>query len=260
MSANDKKKLQLFLAETFRLGCVKGFKYFVSYMRGREELICKIVNEPRSLITPSSTPGGSLSGSFETSGIELPRNQQSFMISHRSQRRLSGYGFIDVGLPPASPSDREIDSTDDDLTMFLIAGYSRYNCPYVWVRSNHERLVRLSGETPSAKDNPLKLDSTSRWSEEDIKIWDIVAELVSICTMPAPKNPFAVDIEYFQSLPLAESVLATGAMANFLRTVLAHKEHFYDAKMFEDLTMVTQKHFQDFSALSNQEAKTPTVL
>lgn len=25
--------------------------------------------------------------------------------------RLSGYGFIDVGLPPASPSDREIDST-----------------------------------------------------------------------------------------------------------------------------------------------------
>ena len=48
--------------------------------------------------------------------------------------------------------------------------------------------------------------------------------------MPAPKNPFAVDIEYFQSLPLAESVLATGAMANFLRTVLAHKEHFYDAK------------------------------
>jgi hypothetical protein len=56
------------------------------------------------------------------------------MISRRTQRRLSGYGFIDVGLPPASPSDREIDSTqDDNTTMFLIAGYTRYNCPYVWV-------------------------------------------------------------------------------------------------------------------------------
>eukprot|EP00118_Oscarella_pearsei_P008692 m.46116 g.46116 ORF g.46116 m.46116 type:complete len:261 (+) comp33667_c0_seq11:52-834(+) len=260
MSGNEKKQLQVFLSETFKLSCVKGFKYFVSYMRGREELVCKIVNEPRKLVTPSATPGCSLSGSFETAGAELPRNQQSFMISHRTQKRLSGYGFIDVGLPPASPSDREIDCADDNSTMFLIAGYGRYNCPYVWVRSNHERLVHFSGENPTAKDNPLKLNSTSQWKDKDTKIWDIIPELVGICTMPAPKNPFSVDIDYFESLTLAESVLASGAMINFLQIVLAHGEHSYDSKILEDLSLVTQKHFQDLMTLVGQEAKTPIAM
>lgn len=30
--------------------------------------------------------------------------RESFLISHKRQRRLSGYGYIDVGLPPASPA------------------------------------------------------------------------------------------------------------------------------------------------------------
>lgn len=30
------------------------------------------------------------------------------MLSARTQRKLSGYGYINVGLPPASPSEREI--------------------------------------------------------------------------------------------------------------------------------------------------------
>jgi hypothetical protein len=34
--------------------------------------------------------------------------------------RLSGYGFIDVGLPPASPSDREIDSTVRQLSSIVV--------------------------------------------------------------------------------------------------------------------------------------------
>jgi hypothetical protein len=42
------------------------------------------------------------------------------MISRRTQRRLSGYGFIDVGLPPASPSDREIDSTVRQLSSIVV--------------------------------------------------------------------------------------------------------------------------------------------
>ncbi|EDO35217.1 predicted protein [Nematostella vectensis] len=46
---------------------------------------------------------------------------------------LSGYGFMDIGLPPASPSERDIDLKDDKSTLFLIACYARYNCPYVWV-------------------------------------------------------------------------------------------------------------------------------
>lgn len=53
---------------------------------------------------------------------------------------------------------------DDKSTLFLIAGYGRYNCPYVWVRSNHERLVKLTGESRE-KDCPLKLKSTLKWKD-----------------------------------------------------------------------------------------------
>ena len=54
------------------------------------------------------------------------------MISGRTQRRLSGYGYINVGLPPASPSDREITPHDELSTTFLIAAYARYvtNSPH----------------------------------------------------------------------------------------------------------------------------------
>jgi hypothetical protein len=61
-------------------------------------------------------------------------------------------------------------------------------------------------------------------------VWDIIAELVAICTIPAPKDPFAVDYSYFDTLPLAESVLATGAMVNFLQKVLETGDHLYNTK------------------------------
>lgn len=37
---------------------------------------------------------------------------------------------------------RRILQPDDESTIFLVAGYARYACPYVWVRSNHERLTK----------------------------------------------------------------------------------------------------------------------
>ena len=61
---------------------------------------------------------------------------------------------------------------EDDYTMFLIAGYARYSCPYVWIRTNHERIVQFSNEDSSEeKDYPLKLKTTSSWQEKgNIKI------------------------------------------------------------------------------------------
>ena len=41
--------------------------------------------------------------------------------------RLSGYGFIDVGLPPASPSDREIDSAVSEQICLLPLSFGCYN-------------------------------------------------------------------------------------------------------------------------------------
>lgn len=55
---------------------------------------------------------------------------------------------------------------EDECTMFLIAGYARYNRPYVWIRTNHERIVQFSGQDSSERDYPLKLRTTSSWVEK----------------------------------------------------------------------------------------------
>ena len=52
--------------------------------------------------------------------------------------------------------------------MFLLAAYSRYNGPYVWIRSNHERIIHFSDEGKSEKDYPLQLKSTTSWHQESM--------------------------------------------------------------------------------------------
>jgi hypothetical protein len=44
---------------------------------------------------------------------------------------------------------------------------------------------------------PLPLETTERWVHADpyVTIWEIVAELVSLCVAPAPKNPFEIALE-----------------------------------------------------------------
>ena len=42
-----KKKLQGFLSEMLKMGTVKGFKYFAMYMRGREEMVLSVLNQPQ---------------------------------------------------------------------------------------------------------------------------------------------------------------------------------------------------------------------
>jgi len=61
----------------------------------------------------------------------------------------------------------------------------------------------------------------------DVKVWDIVAELVRVCTIPAPPNPFAIDFDYYESLPVPEKLLSSGAMVNFLRRILQGEQHSY---------------------------------
>jgi len=189
------------------------------------------------------------------SDTSLPRNEKSLLMSANTQRSLSGYGFMDIGLPPASPSDKDIDLKDDKSTLFLIAAYARYNCPYVWVRSNHERLVAFSGDSASKekqKDSPLRLKSTAEWKQRDTKLWDIIAEVVKLCMYPSPLNPFAVDFKYFEGLPLVQRVIATGAMAHFLQKVVASGDHAYNARVFDDLGEITRRHFKDLQTLVRQ--------
>ncbi|XP_067043304.1 uncharacterized protein [Acropora muricata] len=246
----EKKRLQAFLNEMLRGGCLKGFKYFALYLRGREELICRVLNEPMSqeiwshYDAPSSEKT-TLKGksSFTFDGTSLPRND------------LSGYGFMDIGLPPASPSEKDIDLKDDRSTLFLIAAYARYNCPYVWVRSNHERLVAFCGNSSSKekqKDSPLKLKSTADWKQRDTKLWDIIAEVVKLNMCPSPLNPFAIDFKYFEGLPLVHRVIASGAMAHFLQKVVTSGDHAYNARVFDDLGEISRRHFKDLQTLARQ--------
>ena len=64
----------------------------------------------------------------------------------------------------------------------------------------------------------------------DVKIWDIIAELVRVCTVPAPPNPFAVDFDYFEMLPLPEKLLQSGAMVNFFQRLLQGEHHSYNKR------------------------------
>ncbi|KAL4220517.1 hypothetical protein ACF0H5_020916 [Mactra antiquata] len=176
------------------------------------------------------------------------------MLSVRSQMILSTHGVKDVGLPPASPSEGETLPTDEKSTLFMIAGYGRYNCPYVWVRSNHDRLVKLTGESRE-KDCPLKLKSTLKWKDNEIHVWDLVAELVKLCTYPAPRNPFEIDFEYFSMLPLSEKVLATAAMVNIIQKILIHTPDHkqYSGLVFEELQLITKEHFKALEKLVQEQ-------
>lgn len=249
-----KKKLQGFLNEMLAVGCVKGFKYFSTYLRGKEEMVCTVLNEPvtpRSTTPTESTPQIFFSGSQP----ELPVDQKDLMLSQGTQKRLSGYGYMDIGLPPASPSEREITPVKEDSTLFLVAGYGKYSCPYVWVRSNHDRLVKLSEDSKCNKDSPLRLKTTSSWSEKaDIHVWEILAELVKLNTRPSPSNPFSVDLEYFDSLDLGERVIALGAMSHLLQQIFSHApDKAYAGLVADDLKEVTKRHFKDLRLLLKQQ-------
>lgn len=67
-----------------------------------------------------------------------------------------------------------------------------------------------------------RLRVTGNFSFTDVFVWDIIAELVKLCTYPAPRNPFEIDFDYFSMLPLSEKVLATAAMVNILQRILIH--------------------------------------
>lgn len=65
-------------------------------------------------------------------------------------------------------------------------------------------------------------------------MWDIVSELVCLCTVPSPSNPFALDTRYIRGLPLPERFLATGALLNFLEMYVVYgnqDELHYDKGM-----------------------------
>lgn len=78
----------------------------------------------------------------------------------------------------------------------------------------------------------------------EVKVWDIVAELVSICCSPPPANPFSVDHAFFERMEPFEAMLATSATVNLLNRILDSGMHDYDDKIAEDIHKLMLLHFQ----------------
>lgn len=55
-----------------------------------------------------------------------------------------------------------------------------------------------------------------------VRVWDVVGELVCLCTVPSPCNPFALDTRYIKNLPLPDRFFVTGALLNFLETYVVY--------------------------------------
>ena len=203
---------------------MQGFKHFELYLRGKEELLVRVLNSGNNAIAD----GGQGKSNFQ------------LMISQRMRKVL--FDDSSSGIVPASPCDREIEK-DTRKTAFLVAGYARYERPYVWLRSNHTHFLNIlalsSGETALRRDDPLKLESVRAWKTNDqVKVWSIIAEIVQLAFSPLPpKNPFAIDHQYFNELNLAVSLVETGAMIHFLRKVLATER---TAPYREQGTLVTR--------------------
>lgn len=51
----------------------------------------------------------------------------------------------------------------------------------------------------------------------DVSLWEIVTEILSMTLNPT--NPFEIDFEFIDKLPLEEKVLLTGSLLAFLENV-----------------------------------------
>ncbi|KAI5609916.1 hypothetical protein C0J50_5588, partial [Silurus asotus] len=226
METHQKTRLQRFLSDLAMLGSLQGFYYFQPWMRGKEELLLNVVNEdlrwpspgfPASLVSSCTSPtcssSYSLDSYYDSSPLpgEGPQPQprpQSPQVSQQQPSRSN-----DLHLLPASPSEREITVPEMNRTLFLLTAYAKYGRPYAWVRSNHERLINVGGADSLAKNTPMKLKSItdSDLAPQGTWVWDVVHELVGLCTMPPPDNPFSLDMCYLKNLSLPERFLTTGA-------------------------------------------------
>ncbi|XP_061525278.1 uncharacterized protein si:dkey-19b23.7 isoform X2 [Phycodurus eques] len=161
-------------------------------------------------------------------------------------------------LLPASPSEREMAVPEVNCTLFLLAGYVKYGRPHAWIRSNHERLVGVRGTDSVVRDTPMKLKSITDWQTGGSRVWDMVSELVSVCTVPFPSNPFALDMRYIRSLPVPERFLATGALLNFLETyaVCGNRDELHYDKVLEEVKPLRRLHVQTLLELQRLK-KTP---
>nr|XP_020467012.1 uncharacterized protein LOC109966495 isoform X2 [Monopterus albus] len=265
-----------------------GFKYFQPWLRGKEELLLTVVNEDLGWRSPGFvvSRASSYSSTSSCNSSDASPSSSSPSLASQSSSPLAGepLGLQDTQshtktkphharepsseehLLPASPSEREIAVPEVNCTLFLLAGYVKYGRPYAWIRSNHERLVNIGGTDSMIKDTPMKLKSITDWQTQGIRVWDVISELVCLCTVPSPSNPFALDMRYIKSLPLPDRFLVTGGLLNFLEmyVVYGNRDELHYDKVVEEVKPLRRLHVQSLLELQQHRentriASSPTV-
>ncbi|KAL7374547.1 hypothetical protein ABVT39_002772 [Epinephelus coioides] len=286
----QRRKLQHFLSDLALLGSLQGFKYFQPWLRGKEELLLTVVNEDLGWRSPgfAVSRASSYSSTSSQNSSDVSPSSSSPSLDSRSSSPLPGEPqgprdppahahtkaqpqtvrdpSSEEHLLPASPSEREIAVPEVNCTLFLLAGYVKYGRPYAWIRSNHERLVNIGGTDSMVKDTPMKLKSIADWQTRGIRVWDVISELVCLCTVPSPSNPFALDMRYIKSLPLPDRFLVTGALLNFLDmyVVYGNRDEMHYDKVVEEVKPLRRLHVQSLLELQRHREGTgsessPTV-
>ncbi|KAF9583184.1 hypothetical protein BGW38_010070, partial [Lunasporangiospora selenospora] len=254
LTQSETARLSTFLSECLLVGTLKGFYYFEVYLRGREELLLQVYNDSKT----SSSTNSPASSSTQPNSFSLAKARSSNILSTRTLRSLKQYSQS-TQPPPQSPIDSDLEK-DESRATFLIAGYPRYKCPYVWLRSNHKKLIQNSHEQKIDANDPLKLSTISSWRTNDVRLWDIIAEIITFSLSPSPVNPFRINHAYFAGLPLEECVVATGAMMGFLQKVYMKDTPYTDA----DIKQLQRLHFTLYdelhSFLSERQSGTAVVV
>lgn len=94
----------------------------------------------------------------------------------------------------------------------------------------------------------MKLESVNNWKASDVRVWEIIAEILNTAVSPPPLNPFQVDHSFFDNLPLEESVVCTAAMLDFLQKVYI-KDGAYSQLVMEDIEKLQARHFVELQEL-----------
>lgn len=236
-SHSSEELLDSFNKSSLKLGALSCFHYFDSYLQSKEELLVSI---------KIRSPPGTL------------YSRNSAIVSH-SQTLMN-----EEGPPPASPCASPVphiskrsnffaelsnetvgyDAVSSRL-WFLIAGYTSYMSPHVWLRKS-ENSTQDKGITT---DSPLRLHSTNEEFESgSIRAWDVAFELVQLNVFPSPPNPFAIDFDCLDKIPRERRIFLQGALSGFLRQLLLTERYQSISELiFQDLEKVTERHFEDLA-------------
>jgi len=210
----QREQLNSFLRDCLGMGCIKGFKHFSTYSRGREELIV-VVKINASL-----------------------QDNNKFLLHNEA-------------LNPACLYELEQHNHNIDEAVFLIGGYARYKRPYVWLRSHHDNLLSPQQNIAKREDIPISLKSIAAWPNHYAKVWEVISEIVYQISS-TPQNPFEVDFAQLEHLPNIRRVLVTGGLINFLRNVykrlaITHSPVLHYVN--DDIQRLLKLHFESLESV-----------